>query len=169
MTCIIHICFSDINCTRYLLAYPISCAHILFLALILNRLLGFSEVFVADDDGYKRKLRLTKHLEDGTPEERTNAVAVATLQLKNEEMIKGWRNELVPVVSAFSSPVAFAIERASYPYFGIKGYGVHVNGFVRGITGNIDKIWVATRSKKKSTWPGMLDHIVAGGIVNGIG
>jgi len=76
---------------------------------------------------------------------------------------------LVPVVSAFSSPVAFAIERAAYPYFGIKGYGVHVNGFVRGITGNIDKIWVATRSKKKSTWPGMLDHIVAGGIVNGIG
>ena len=39
---------------------------------------------------------------------------------------------------------------------------MHVNGFVRLPGGGIE-LWVARRSASKPTWPGRLDHIVAGG------
>jgi len=78
-------------------------------------------------------------------------------------LITGWRGELLPVAGAFSDPPIFLIERAAVPYFGIKGYGIHVNGFIRdGIDGAITHMWVGKRAKTKTLWPGMLDHIVAG-------
>lgn len=40
--------------------------------------------------------------------------------------------------------------------------GVHVNGFVTLADGT-KELWVARRSAVKPTWPGKLDHIVAGG------
>ena len=51
--------------------------------------------------------------------------------------------------------------RAAAVYLGIKAYGVHINGFTD--TQHGEEMWVATRSLKKPTWPGKLDHIVAGG------
>ena len=39
--------------------------------------------------------------------------------------------------------------------------GVHINGYVETPSGL--EIWVARRSRSKATWPGKLDHIVAGG------
>jgi 8-oxo-dGTP pyrophosphatase MutT (NUDIX family) len=56
--------------------------------------------------------------------------------------------------------------------FGIKAYGVHVNGYVRrrdAATGkDATLLWVARRSAAKPTWPGKLDHIVAGGQPHGL-
>ena len=43
-----------------------------------------------------------------------------------------------------------------------------MNGFVRDSHGAISHLWVAQRSKTKSTFPSMLDHIVAGGQPYGI-
>jgi len=40
--------------------------------------------------------------------------------------------------------------------------GVHVNGYVLRPDGTM-ALWVARRSSTKPTWPGKLDHIVAGG------
>ena len=61
------------------------------------------------------------------------------------------------------------MERAAVPWFGMKAYGVHINGFVRDEkTGEVSHLWVARRAKNKSTFPGMLDHIVAGGQPFGI-
>ena len=81
----------------------------------------------------------------------------------------GWRDELLPVVATFSGKPALLMERAAMPLFGFKAYGVHVNGFVRDkTTGEVSKLWVAKRAKDKSTFPGMLDHIVAGGQPYGI-
>mmetsp|Transcript_36307 Transcript_36307/g.102305 ORF Transcript_36307/g.102305 Transcript_36307/m.102305 type:complete len:188 (+) Transcript_36307:1-564(+) len=62
------------------------------------------------------------------------------------------------------------MERAAVPYFGVKAYGVHVCAFVRpgdGGEGGM-KMWVARRSRDKPTWPGMLDHLVAGGQPHGL-
>ena len=44
-----------------------------------------------------------------------------------------------------------------------QAYGVHINGYVETDAGL--ELWVARRSKNKPTWPGKLDHIVAGGQV----
>lgn len=49
--------------------------------------------------------------------------------------------------------------------FGLmQAYGVHVNGYVKK-EGQLS-MWVARRSKDKPTWPGLLDHVAAGGQVH---
>lgn len=45
-----------------------------------------------------------------------------------------------------------------------QAYGVHVNGYVE-VDGE-KHLWVAKRSATKQTFPGMLDHLVAGGQVS---
>lgn len=71
---------------------------------------------------------------------------------------------MYPVSSNFYEAPVMLIERAAATHFGIKAYGIHVNGYVvtkdRGTC-----LWVARRSKNKPNWPGKLDHIVAGGQV----
>ena len=49
------------------------------------------------------------------------------------------------------------MERAAAPWFGMKVYGVHINGYTRdAVTGEI-LLWVAKRSKTKSTFPGIMN------------
>jgi 8-oxo-dGTP pyrophosphatase MutT (NUDIX family) len=106
--------------------------------------------------------------EDHSMEEITDAIAKVTSTLRDEGVIKGWRNELLPAVSSFESAPHFLIERAAVPLFGLRAYGVHVNGFVRGDYNQISHMWVGKRSKTKSLWPSMYDHIVAGGQPHGL-
>ena len=74
----------------------------------------------------------------------------------------GWRNEIFPVYGDASRTdnVAFVIERAGTPLFGISQFGAHLNCYVREADGSI-KIWVARRSLTKQTWPGLLDNCVS--------
>ncbi len=58
------------------------------------------------------------------------------------------------------------IDRAVAPYFGVRAFGQHVNGYVRD--GGELKIWVARRSMDRKNHPGMLDNMVAGGLPYGI-
>jgi isopentenyldiphosphate isomerase len=100
---------------------------------------------------------------------RTAAVGTFTEMLKKGKIVTGWRDELLPVVSSFSGQPALLMERAAVPLFGFKAFGVHVNGYVRDkSTGQVAQLWVAKRAKNKSSFPGMLDHIVAGGQPYGI-
>ncbi|GAN03397.1 nudix hydrolase 20, chloroplastic-like [Mucor ambiguus] len=87
---------------------------------------------------------------------------------RQEEAFKvlgGWRNELYPVYgdSERSDNVAFVMERAATPLFGISTFGVHLNAYTKNEDGQI-LMWVARRSLTKQTWPGLLDNCVAGGI-----
>ncbi|KAJ1848457.1 hypothetical protein LPJ73_003968 [Coemansia sp. RSA 2703] len=81
-----------------------------------------------------------------------------------------WRNELYPIYAPTSDGTRLVamIERASSYNFGIRTYGVHLNGIVRGPDGVV-RMWVGKRAATKQTWPGYLDQIVAGGIGNGMG
>jgi hypothetical protein len=45
----------------------------------------------------------------------------------------------------------------------MQGYGVHMNGYVD--IGGEKSLWIGKRSETKATFPGMLDHLVAGGLV----
>ena len=92
---------------------------------------------------------------------RTSAMAVVINVLRADGLVPGWRNEAYPVGVKFTAPALFQIERAAVSNFGFKGYGVHMNGFVRD-QGQI-KLWVGKRSMSKPTGPGKLDQIVAGG------
>ncbi|KXZ42115.1 hypothetical protein GPECTOR_201g365 [Gonium pectorale] len=87
--------------------------------------------------------------------------------LRTDGFISGWRDELYPVLSSFHEAPVMLVERAAAVHFGIKAYGVHVNGFVRQPDGGLS-LWVARRSLTKPNWPGKLDHIVAGGQPHGL-
>lgn len=103
-----------------------------------------------------------------TSEERSAAIHSVMLQLKRHRLIKGWRDENYPVAKTFyDNPPVFVMERAAVNYLGVLEYGVHINGII--VNANDDqqpgqqKMWMARRSATKSKYPGMLDHIVAGG------
>ncbi|KAK4430760.1 Nudix hydrolase 20, chloroplastic [Sesamum alatum] len=100
-----------------------------------------------------------------TSEDRTKAVG-DVINCLGEELIPGIRDELYPVTSSFGASAFFSLERAAAPYFGIKAYGVHMNGYVE--RGNQKYLWIGKRSKVKPTYPGKLDHLVAGGLPHGI-
>lgn len=72
------------------------------------------------------------------------------------------------MLSSFYHDPVLLLERAAAPFFGIKAYGVHVNGYVRQRHDGQILLWVARRSASKPTWPGKLDHIVAGGQPHGL-
>ncbi|KAF6815242.1 thiamine pyrophosphokinase-related protein [Colletotrichum musicola] len=82
-------------------------------------------------------------------------------------VLRGWRDELWPVYGR-NGELLLNMERAASGLFGVMRYGVHLTAFVRcpsaahGI-----KIWVPRRSPTKSTFPGMLDNTVAGGLMTG--
>jgi 8-oxo-dGTP pyrophosphatase MutT (NUDIX family) len=92
---------------------------------------------------------------------RSHAVAEVLHTLRDEGLVPGWRDERYPVSASFSEPPYLVMERAAVPLFGIRAYGIHVNGFVHDAGGI--KMWVAQRSQSKPTEPGKLDQLVAGG------
>ena len=77
------------------------------------------------------------------------------LALREEGYLDGWRDEYLPVVQNFNAAPAFLVERCACAHYGMKGYGVHLNAYVRDETGAVSHLWVATRSQEKQTWPGM--------------
>lgn len=103
------------------------------------------------------------HLADGLSSfaARTAAVDGALRTLRAEGMFPAWRDEAFPVGTGFARPPAFNLERAAVPAFGVRGYGVHLNGYVRD--GERLLMWVARRAMDRAMAPGKLDQIVAGG------
>ncbi|XP_044472392.1 nudix hydrolase 20, chloroplastic-like isoform X2 [Mangifera indica] len=128
-----------------------------------KQLRRYGEVFVYSEDNGGH-VALNSKLK--TAEERTRAVGEVIKCLGEEEVIPGIRNELYPVKSSFGAPIFFSLERAAAPYFGIKAYGVHMNGYVERDGQKF--LWIGKRSQMKPTYPGMLDHLVAGGLPHGI-
>ncbi|KAJ2713052.1 hypothetical protein H4R19_002442 [Coemansia spiralis] len=108
-----------------------------------------------------------------TREKRSAAMAAALAVLRAESRwasLAKWRSELYMVYRSAASgdEVAFAVERAASYNFGVRTYGVHINGTTVLESGET-RMWVARRSLQKQTWPGYLDQIVAGGIGDGAG
>eukprot|EP00980_Cylindrotheca_fusiformis_P029075 scaffold22713_cov139-Cylindrotheca_fusiformis.AAC.12 len=96
-------------------------------------------------------------------DERTSAVSLVMDRLRQDGVVTGWRDELYPVAESFYCPPKFLMERAAVTLLGVLEYGVHINGIVQESRAQSPKMWIARRSKDKSKFPGMLDHIVAGG------
>lgn len=82
--------------------------------------------------------------------------------------LTGWRDEKYNVRQKFSDPPLMWMERAATSLFGIKRYGVHVNGYTVSESGEVN-MWLARRSPTKQTYPGLLDNVAAGGLAAGLG
>ena len=123
-------------------------------------LTDFGDVFDVTDQEVQLKSNIRGFAE------RTRVMGKVARALRDRGLIAGWRDEVYPVAPRFGDPVVFDIERAAVPFFGIRGYGVHINGWVKTEDGPM--MWIGRRSLTKPTGPGLLDQVVAGGLPSGV-
>lgn len=127
--------------------------------LVAQELSRFKDVFVFTSK------TITIHHNLDTIDKRNQAFARVASDLKQNGFIKGWRDELFTIYYPTHEPYLL-VERAFSPLLGIVMYGIHVNGYIPShlsSDGEI-KFWIPKRSKTKSTYPGMLDNTIGGGI-----
>ncbi|TFK29724.1 hypothetical protein FA15DRAFT_581890 [Coprinopsis marcescibilis] len=84
------------------------------------------------------------------------------------EVLKGWSEEPYPVFNhptpGESDPLAFAIDRAALPIFGLANYGALLTAYIHDPSTNETKLWIPQRSKHKTNSPGRLDVTAGGGM-----
>ncbi len=109
-------------------------------------------------------------LNDGlkTYDARTRAVDCALRAINSDGLGLPWRDENYPVLTAWGREPFFEMERAAVRRFGVRAFGVHINGYVRRSGGGLD-MWIGRRSGDRAVCPGMLDNMVAGGQPAGLG
>ena len=94
--------------------------------------------------------------------DRPISVSASLAQLSNEMrkggFIPGWRNEEFAWVDP-NGHQYFRLERAAFRTFGFRSMATHINGYTQSNT-----VWLGRRSENKTTDPGKLDNIAAGGI-----
>ena len=127
---------------------------------LVPRLAEFRDVFVIENDAVVLSPRLE------TFAARTVEMERVVKALVDDGIVQGWRGENYPVTRSFGEPPFLQMERAAVPHFGVRAFGVHLNGYVRGDGGL--RMWIGRRAKDKHTYPGMLDNLVAGGQPIGI-
>jgi 8-oxo-dGTP pyrophosphatase MutT (NUDIX family) len=110
------------------------------------------------------EVRVAEHLD--TFDYRSAAIDSVMRELRHEGFIRGWRDELFTIAAQYGSEPLFDLERAGVPLFGVKAYGVHLNGYVKR-DGEI-WLWVGRRAANRPIEPGKLDHLVAGGLPSGV-
>ncbi|HUH83927.1 MAG TPA: DUF4743 domain-containing protein [Stellaceae bacterium] len=83
-------------------------------------------------------------------------------QLVRDGRVAKWRNEFFAVAERWGAPALFKLDRGAISFFGVRAYGVHVNGYRRLSEGL--KLWIGRRAPDKKVSPDKLDNLVAGGI-----
>ncbi len=106
-------------------------------------------------------------LPEGDADTVSRALHEVVQVLVAERRVPKWRNETFDVVSRWGEPPLFRVDRGAVPFFGVRAYGIHVNGFRRD--DNRYWLWIGKRAANKQVAPGKLDNLVAGGIGNGHG
>jgi 8-oxo-dGTP pyrophosphatase MutT (NUDIX family) len=104
---------------------------------------------------------------DGSCETVSRAVDEVVEALVAERRIPKWRSETFDVAPRWGAAPLLRLDRGAVPFFGVRAYGVHVNGYRRD--GDGYSLWIGKRASNKQVAPGKLDNIVAGGIGNGYG
>jgi len=99
---------------------------------------------------------------DGDFDALSAIIEETTEHLVAEGLVAKWRNEFFAAAPRWGASAHFKIDRGAVPFFGVRAYGVHLNGYRRD--GDRLKLWVGRRSPKKAVAPGKLDNLVAGGI-----
>jgi 8-oxo-dGTP pyrophosphatase MutT (NUDIX family) len=99
--------------------------------------------------------------------ERTDALAQLLATVANAGALPRARGEWCRVDSGWGTPVLANVDRAYLSHLGVRGYGVHVNGTTK-LPDGTPALWIAKRALDRTTAPGKLDNIVAGGLPAGV-
>jgi 8-oxo-dGTP pyrophosphatase MutT (NUDIX family) len=123
---------------------------------IWSHLTSWPEFFDVDDEC----VYLKGHL--NTFETRTQVLDKVTSELLELGILTHRHGEKYPVTHAGRETAIATIDRAAAPFFGLRAYGQHLNGFVRSSSGL--KLWIARRASDRRIFPDHLDNMVAGGL-----
>ncbi|EGV49914.1 NUDIX hydrolase [Candidatus Endoriftia persephone] len=93
---------------------------------------------------------------------RTAQLGEVVDALVEQGVITHQHGERYPVTAAERQHAFATIDRTSAPYFGLRAYGQHLNGYVRDSEGL--KMWIARRAADRRVFPDKLDNMVAGGL-----
>jgi 8-oxo-dGTP pyrophosphatase MutT (NUDIX family) len=115
----------------------------------------FSDVFSVEPDGVWL-------IAPGDLDAVSAAVDQVIERLVAECRVAKWRNEFFAVAPRWGAPPLFKLDRGAVGFFGVRAYGVHVNGY-RCEQGRL-KLWIGRRAANKKVSPDKLDNLVAGGI-----
>ncbi len=97
---------------------------------------------------------------------RTAVLAEVVVRLVEEGVLVSLHGEQYPVTPGNRNQVLCLIDRAAAPFFGMRAFGQHLNGFVRTSRGM--EMWIGRRSANRRLYPGHLDNLVAGGLPYGL-
>lgn len=120
-----------------------------------GRLTRFGEVFRVSDDA------VTLHPRLGTPEARSAAVDDVCAALARDHGYPPQRGERYPVATRWGDAPLLTMDRGLVSVFGVRAWGIHVNGWVEGERG--PRLWIGHRATDRAVCPGKLDNMVAGG------
>lgn len=151
---------NNIASPAHLIPFRLGAAQVGWVSLELARWLAFRPRdfhFDAEGVGVATRLR--------APGARSEALATATRALAAQGAFT-LRGEDFDIRATPDGPVLGKIDRGAVPAFGVIGQGVHLNGYVRRADGL--HLWCGWRARSKPVAPGMLDHVVAGGIPAGL-
>jgi len=101
------------------------------------------------------------------PAARTDFFTEANRVLRDEGLIRAWRDETYPLHSLADGTLLATVERAASRFWGSLTFGAHCNGYVAGADGRPVALWIARRSFSKPTDPGLLDNLIGGGVAHG--
>ena len=96
-----------------------------------------------------------------TPDARSEALAAVMPELHASGLFRRGNGEMYGVRNQWSDPVLLLMDRRHVPGFGVRAYGVHLNGYVVKPDGI--HLWIGTRSDDRAVAPGKFDNMVAGG------
>ncbi len=122
----------------------------------ISALLGsYPDVFRIDRRAVTLQPRLV------TPEERSIAVDAVCDDLALKHNVPRRMGERYAVAPRWGDPLEMTLDRAVACLFGVRAYGVHVNGLVQ--QGEALSLWIARRADNRDVAPGKLDNLIAGG------
>ena len=98
------------------------------------------------------------HIQLGRPKDLSASLYQLADKMRAAGYIQGWRNEDFAWLDQ-NGHQHFRLERSAFRTFGFRSMATHINGYTKS-----DSLWLGRRSETKSTDPGKLDNIAAGGI-----
>lgn len=105
---------------------------------------------------------------DLTSGQRSATLKPIAEELRDQGLITGWRDETYSCWGYRDDPwpypqwELFRLERAAFRYFGLRSHAAHVHGITTD-----GLMWCGRRAQDKTTDPGLLDNLAAGGIPAG--
>ncbi len=99
--------------------------------------------------------------------EPTAVLAQVNAALREQGLVRGWRDEPFAVFSLDDGSRLARTERAAARFWGLLTLAAHANGYVAGPDGAPTHLWIAQRSFDKATDPGLFDSLVGGGVPDG--